>query len=70
MVLNLLEHHYHKNNKTSLLNCFSRWKKIWINSTIKGYFNNNTFSKNEKKRISEKIINFKKINIQNRNKIN
>ena len=70
MILNLLEHHYHKYNKTSLLKCFSKWKKIWINNKIKGYFNNNTFSKNEKKRISEKIINFKKINIQNRNKIN
>ena len=70
MVFNLLGNHY-KNNMPSLLSCFKKWKN-YINNGNERYYNTNIFNENkdEKNRIQEKIINFKKINVQNKKKIN
>ena len=70
MVFNLLGNHY-KNNRPSLLSCFKKWKNN-INNVNESYYNSNTYNenKNEKNIIQEKIINFKKIDIQNKNKNN
>ena len=70
MVFNLLGNHY-KNNMPSLLSCFKKWKN-YINNGNERYYNTNIFNQNkdEKNRIQEKIINFKKINVQNKKKIN
>lgn len=68
MVFNLIEQHY-RNNKPSLFNCFIKWKKNVLKKT--NYNNNiNNCNLNEKKKINEKIINFKKIAIKNKNKNN
>ena len=54
MIFNLLEQHY-KSKKLSLINYFNKWKKYSLKNSRK------------KNKIKEKIINFRKINIQNIN---
>ena len=60
MVFNLLEQH--KNNKTSLYNCFKKWK----NFNGKILYENNTSNLNNIK-INENVVNYKKIKVQNKN---